>query len=76
MAFGEYISGDAEQKYVSMEHQRETWELENDPEGEMKEMVDLYVEKGFKQDDAENVVKTMAKSVNFLPSLNPPAAHR
>eukprot|EP00035_Acanthoeca_spectabilis_P020688 m.434173 g.434173 ORF g.434173 m.434173 type:complete len:310 (+) comp17670_c0_seq1:189-1118(+) len=66
MAFGEYISGDAEQKYVSMEHQRETWELENDPEGEMKEMVDLYVEKGFKQEDAENVVKTMAKYGDYF----------
>lgn len=63
MAFGEYISGDAEQKYVSMERQREAWELQNDPEGEMKEMVDLYVEKGFKKEDAENVIRTMAKWV-------------
>eukprot|EP00035_Acanthoeca_spectabilis_P020328 m.432339 g.432339 ORF g.432339 m.432339 type:complete len:311 (+) comp17422_c0_seq1:294-1226(+) len=66
MAFGEYISGDAEQKYVSMERQREAWELQNDPEGEMKEMVDLYVEKGFKKEDAENVIRTMAKYGEFF----------
>jgi VIT1/CCC1 family predicted Fe2+/Mn2+ transporter len=61
MAFGEYISADAEQKFVSMERDREAWELQNDPEGEVKEMVDLYVKKGFDRADAETVINTMSK---------------
>ena len=63
MAFGEFISGDAEQKYASMEQQRERWEFENDPEGEKREMVDLYMAKGFDKEDAENVINTMVKCV-------------
>lgn len=74
MAFGEYISGDAEQKYASMEHSRETWELENDPEGEVKEMVDLYIGKGFDKTDAETVIKTMSKCGSLSPVL--PRSHR
>jgi hypothetical protein len=46
-----------------MEQQREKWEFENDPEGEKREMVDLYMAKGFNKTDAEIVISTIAKCV-------------
>jgi len=66
MAFGEFISGDAEQKYATMERKREAWELKCHPEGEIEEMVDLYIEKGFDRGDAESVIKTMSKYTEFF----------
>lgn len=47
MGFGEYISGSAENKYVNMERARESWEYENNAEGETEEMIELYMKKGF-----------------------------
>lgn len=66
MAFGEYIGEDAELKYKRVERKRESWEFENHPEGEVKEMVDLYVEKGISQPDAENIINTMSKYPEFF----------
>lgn len=66
MAFGEYIGGDAEIKYKRYEHKRETWEMDNNPEGEIKEMVDIYVEKGVEKDDALLILTTMARYPEFF----------
>lgn len=66
MAFGEYIGEDAEIKYKKVEQKREAWELSSYPEGEVKEMVDLYVEKGIAVEDAENIINTMAKYPKFF----------
>ena len=35
-------------------------------QGEIKEMVDLYVEKGISQPDAENIISTMSKYPEFF----------
>lgn len=48
------------------EKKRETWELENFPEGEIQEMAELYVEKGMAEDDAKLVVSTMSKYNDFF----------
>jgi len=61
MGVGDALSTKAENEYVLNEKSREEWELENFPEGEIKEMVDLYVEKGMKQEDAENIIQTYSK---------------
>eukprot|EP00041_Stephanoeca_diplocostata_P039755 m.1637712 g.1637712 ORF g.1637712 m.1637712 type:complete len:304 (-) comp26088_c0_seq1:204-1115(-) len=66
MAFGEYISGDAEQRYVKHERDREAWELENYKDGEVKEMIDLYVEKGFSKEDASKIIELMATNKTFF----------
>ena len=46
---------------------RETWELENYPEGEKKEMIELYVEEGMTVEDATAIVNAFAKC-----ECNPP----
>ncbi len=66
MAFGEYLSGKAEREYHQTERERETWELENHPEGEMREMVELYVEKGLSEEDARTIVEILAKDKKVM----------
>jgi len=38
MAFGDYLSTKSEQEFQRAERKRETWEVENNPEGEILEM--------------------------------------
>mmetsp|Transcript_107193 Transcript_107193/g.284203 ORF Transcript_107193/g.284203 Transcript_107193/m.284203 type:complete len:273 (-) Transcript_107193:562-1380(-) len=66
MGFGEYTSGKAEMEYALGERRREEWELENYPEGEMKEMVEVYKEKGISEEDACRVIPIMAKYKDFF----------
>jgi len=62
MGLGDYISECAEQRFAQHEFEREQWEFEHFEEGEIDEMIDLYVrEKGFDRQDAELVWRTMAK---------------
>ena len=62
MAFGEFLSGKAEREYLESERERETWELENYPEGEKRELAELYVQKGIAEADALQIVEIMAKN--------------
>ena len=48
------------------ERAREQWELESFAEGEIEEMVELYEEKGFAREDAEVIIRTMAKNEKFF----------
>lgn len=61
MAFGDYLSTKAENEYMAMERGRETWETRNYPEGEKREMVELYVEKGISPEDAKIAVGALSK---------------
>jgi VIT1/CCC1 family predicted Fe2+/Mn2+ transporter len=61
MGFGEYTSSRAEMDFAKAERERERWELESHPEGEKKEMVDLYVSKGVSREDATLVMETLMK---------------
>jgi len=61
MAFGDYLSTKAENEYMAMERVRETWETRNYPEGEKREMVELYKEKGVSGPDAIAVVDILSK---------------
>ena len=66
MGFGDYLSSQAEFEYTRAEHTREKWELDNYPEGEKQEMVELYVKRGMTPADAESVIGVMSKYKNFF----------
>lgn len=66
MGVGEFLSSKAENEWILSERERENWEMENYPEGEIREMVDIYVTRGMEQEDAEAVIKTMAKYKDFF----------
>ena len=61
MAFGDYLSTKAENEYMAAERVRETWETRNYPEGEKREMVELYMQKGIPEADAKSAVDILSK---------------
>ncbi len=61
MAIGDYLSTKAEREYAKAERKRESWEVENYPEGEMKEMKEIYMAKGMPEQDAKRVVSVLSK---------------
>jgi VIT1/CCC1 family predicted Fe2+/Mn2+ transporter len=61
MAIGDYLSTKAENEYNTAERQREQWEVEHFPDGEKKELVELYVDKGMPVDDARAMVELIAR---------------
>jgi len=65
MGFGEYLSSEAERQVAQREQAREAWEVENYPEGEIAEMVQIYMDNGLTQEDAETVARTLSKYQDF-----------
>lgn len=61
MGFGDFLSEKAEIEHAQGERRREMWEMESHPEGEISEMIEIYVEKGMSQEDAETIIHTYAK---------------
>jgi DNA damage-binding protein 1 len=66
MGVGEFLSSKAENEWILSERKREEWELENFPEGELAEMVEIYENKGMSHEDAVSVIQTMAKYKDFF----------
>ena len=66
MAFGEFLSGKRSGNFMPPKRERGTWEFENHPEGEKRELVELYVAKGLSQKDAERVVEVFAKKKDVI----------
>lgn len=66
MGVGEFLSSKAENEWILSERRRENWEMENYPEGEIREMIDIYVERGMSLEDATVVIQTMAKYKDFF----------
>ncbi|GMH93895.1 hypothetical protein TL16_g12750 [Triparma laevis f. inornata] len=66
MGLGDYISSKAEADAVLAEYEREKWELENYPEGEYKEMIEIYEGKGLTSSDANAFVDIMKKYPDFF----------
>lgn len=69
MGVGEFLSSKAENEWILSERERECWELENYKEGEIQEMIDIYVSKGMEREDAVSVINTMAKYDSFFVDL-------
>lgn len=69
MGAGEYLSSKAHKDFVLTEKRREQWEYKNYKEGEIKEMVLLFMQRGMSGGDAELVVKKMAEYEDFFVNL-------
>ncbi|CAD7965509.1 unnamed protein product [Amoebophrya sp. A25] len=65
MAFGEYVSSKAERQIAMRELNREKWEVENYPEGEIAEMIQIYMQQGLSVEDAQSVAFTLSKYPKF-----------
>jgi VIT1/CCC1 family predicted Fe2+/Mn2+ transporter len=61
MAIGDYLSTKAETEYNQAERAREAWEVDNYPEGEKKEMVELYTAKGLSQEEADTITNILSR---------------
>ena len=66
MGLGDYLSEKAENEYHNLEYKREKWEMENNPVGEVHEMIELYEQQGITTEDATNILETMAKYPTFF----------
>jgi len=66
MGAGEYLSSRSYNNYVKKELERERWELENFPEGEIMEMIELFESRGMTREDSTVVVTRMAKYKHFF----------
>jgi VIT1/CCC1 family predicted Fe2+/Mn2+ transporter len=61
MAIGDFLSTRSEQEYAKAERQREAWEVEHYPEGEKRELVEIYKAKGLAEAEATAIVDIMAR---------------
>jgi VIT1/CCC1 family predicted Fe2+/Mn2+ transporter len=61
MAIGDFLSTKAENEYNNAERDRESWEVRNFPDGEKKELIEIYMEKGLPQEDAITIVNIMSQ---------------
>jgi len=61
MAIGDFLSTKSEMEYQKAERAREAWEVEHYPEGEKKELVEIYEAKGIPAADARQMVDTVSR---------------
>eukprot|EP01083_Nonionella_stella_P012705 35941_1 len=66
MGIGDFLSEKAEIDFTKSEYRREKWEFDNYRDGEIKEMIDIYRDKGISETDAKVILTTMAKYPEFF----------
>jgi DNA damage-binding protein 1 len=69
MGCGEFLSSKATNEWILSERKREEWEMDNYPDGEIKEMIDIFKSKGMSTEDSTIVIVTMAKYKDFFVDL-------
>jgi len=70
MGVGEFLSSKANNEWILNERRREEWEMENYREGEIQEMIDIYMTRGnMTKEDATSVITTVAKYKDFFVDL-------
>lgn len=57
MATGAYLSTKSEHEYYLRERKREAWEVKHFPEGERAELYEMYVNRGYSEEDAKTLVE-------------------
>ena len=62
MATGAFLSAKAESEYYAKEHEREAWEVEHFPEGEKAELRGIYLEQGYSEAEANQLVEIKTKT--------------
>lgn len=61
MGFGDFLSSKAELDFAKLEYKREEWEVDNNPKGEIDEMVEIFEGKGMTKEDATTVMNVFSK---------------
>ena len=61
MATGAYLSAKNDIEYYARERSREKWEVEHFPEGEKQELIEIYLQQGYPQDDVQKMVEIKTK---------------
>ncbi len=59
MGVGSYLSTKSKREYQQSERERERWEIENYPEGEIHEIREIYGRKGFQGNDLDRAVEVI-----------------
>jgi VIT1/CCC1 family predicted Fe2+/Mn2+ transporter len=62
MGVGSYLSTKSKREYQQSERERERWEVENYPEGEIHEVREIYSRKGFQGEDLDRAVKVITSN--------------
>lgn len=62
MATGAYLSTKSEREHYDQERRREAWEVENFPDGEKAELVEIYEQKGYSEADAHQLVEILSRN--------------
>ena len=61
MATGAYLSTKSEQEYYRKEWEREAWEVEHFPDGERSELIEVYLKRGYTEDEAHQLVQIQSR---------------
>ncbi len=62
MGVGSYLSTKSRREYESSERERECWEVENYPDGEIVEIREIYKRKGFTGQDLDRAVEIITSN--------------
>lgn len=60
-AIDKYLQTKSELEYHAYERKREVWEVENNPDGEKKEMIEIYTNKGIPEEDAKQMTEILSR---------------